>query len=43
MANSWGNFHKVSGAGWTLFWRIPDQSAGGLELWFAEFMGKRVL
>jgi hypothetical protein len=42
MAN-WGDFHPVSGAGWTVFWRIPDPAAGGLEIWWADFTGKRVM
>jgi hypothetical protein len=29
----WGDYHAVSGAGWNLFWRIPDPKAGGLEIW----------
>ena len=41
--SSWGDFHQASGAGWNLFWRIPDPNAGGLEVWWADFMGKRVL
>jgi hypothetical protein len=41
--SSWGDFHQASGAGWNLFWRLPDPYAGGLELWWADFMGKRVL
>lgn len=39
----WADFHQVSGAGWSLFWRIPDPEAGGLEVWWADFMGKRVM
>lgn len=39
----WGDFHAVSGAGWHLFWRIPEQRGGGLEIWWADFSGKRVL
>lgn len=39
----WGDFHQTGGAGWTVFWRIPDPRAGGLEVWWADFMGKRVL
>jgi hypothetical protein len=42
MAN-WGDFHKVSGAGWVLFWRIPHPEGGGLEMWWGDFAGKRVL
>ena len=43
MSNSWGDFHKVTGAGWSLFWCIPDKEAGGMELWFGQFHGRRVL
>jgi hypothetical protein len=39
----WGDFHQVSGAGWSLFWRIPDPKGGGLEVWWADFMGHRVM
>jgi Cu2+-containing amine oxidase len=39
----WGDFHPVSGAGWHVYWRIPDPNAGGLEIWWADFMGKRVM
>jgi hypothetical protein len=41
--NPWGDHHQVSGAGWSVFWRIPDPDAGGLEVWWADFGGKRVL
>lgn len=39
----WGDFHEANGAGWHIFWRIPDPQAGGLEIWWADFMGKRVM
>ena len=41
--NPWGDHHPVNGAGWSVFWRIPDPKAGGLEMWWADFNGKRVL
>src|SRR5688500_10403544 len=41
--SAWGDHHQVSGAGWSVFWRIPDPYAGGLEVWWADFNGKRVL
>jgi len=41
MNNPWGDFHYVKGAGWQLFWRIPEE-CGGMELWFGHFNGKRV-
>ena len=42
MAN-WGDFHNVTGAGWSAFWRISKADGSGLELWWADFKGKRVL
>jgi Copper amine oxidase, enzyme domain len=42
MAN-WGDFHQVSGADWTVYWRISKASGGGLEIWWADFRGRRVL
>ena len=39
----WGDFHLVSGAGWSVYWRISQAAGSGLELWFADFLGKRVL
>ena len=41
--SAWGDYHQVSGAGWSVFWRIPNKKAGGLEVWWADFKGKRVL
>jgi copper amine oxidase-like protein len=41
--SAWGDYHKVTGAGWSVFWRIPDKEAGGLEVWWGDFHGKRVL
>ena len=38
-----GDFHFVSGAGWTLYWRISKLHGSGLEIWFADFQGKRVV
>ena len=38
-----GDFHFVSGAGWTLYWRISKLHGSGLEIWFADFQGKRVM
>jgi hypothetical protein len=42
MAN-WGDYHHVTGAGWSLYWRISKQKGGGLEFWWADFNGKRVM
>src|SRR5260370_37222460 len=41
--SSFGDLHWVSGAGWSLAWRIQKQTGSGLEIWFADFMGKRVM
>jgi hypothetical protein len=41
--SDWGDHHQVTGAGWSVFWRIPEQEAGGLEVWWGDFNGKRVL
>jgi hypothetical protein len=40
---AFGDFHLVSGAGWSVYWRIREWLGGGLEVWFADFRGKRVL
>jgi len=40
---SFGNFHNVTGAGWSVYWKIPIASGGGLELWWADFQGHRVM
>lgn len=39
----YGDYHLVSGAGWSVYWRIPDFKGGGLEVWWADFQNKRVL
>ena len=39
----WGDYHQVTGAGWSVFWRISAQDGSGLELWWADFQGKRVV
>ena len=38
---AWGDFHQVNGAGWSVFWRIPKMDGGGLEVWWADFHGRR--
>jgi hypothetical protein len=38
-----GDYHLVSGAGWSLYWRLPNSRGGGLEIWFADFQRRRVL
>jgi hypothetical protein len=38
-----GNYHNVTGAGWSVYWKIPAASGGGLEVWWADFQGHRVL
>jgi Cu2+-containing amine oxidase len=40
---TWGNYHNVTGAGWSVYWRIPQFSGGGLEVWWADFRGHRVM
>jgi Cu2+-containing amine oxidase len=40
---AFGDYHQVSGAGWSVYWRIPIRSGGGLEIWWADFQRKRVL
>jgi Copper amine oxidase, enzyme domain len=42
MAN-FGDFHFVSGASWSVFWRISQLNGSGLEIWFADFQGRRVM
>lgn len=38
-----GDLHLVSDAGWSVYWRIRELEGSGLEVWFADFMGRRVL
>jgi Cu2+-containing amine oxidase len=40
---AYGNFHNVSGAGWSVYWRIQQQKGSGLEIWWADFQGRRVM
>ena len=40
---AWGDFHHVTGAGWSVFWRIPQADGSGLEVWWGDFHGRRVL
>src|SRR5438105_1897072 len=40
---TFGDYHLVSGAGWSVYWRISQVSGGGLEVWWADFLGQRVL
>lgn len=40
---AFGDFHAASGAGWSVYWRIRQVVGSGLEIWFADFRGKRVL
>jgi hypothetical protein len=42
MAN-FGDYHAANFAGWSVYWRIPAQSGGGLEVWWADFLGHRVM
>jgi len=42
MAN-FGDYHLVSGAGWSVYWRISQLHGSGLEVWFADFGGRRVM
>lgn len=41
--NPFGDYHQVSGAGWSVYWRISQASGSGLEVWWADFQGKRVM
>jgi Cu2+-containing amine oxidase len=38
-----GNYHNVTGAGWSVYWRIPTFNGSGLEVWWADFQGRRVM
>jgi hypothetical protein len=38
-----GDLHWVNAADWSVAWRILQQKGSGLEVWFADFRGKRVL
>ena len=40
---AFGNYHNVTGAGWSVYWKIPAAAAGGLEVWWGDFQGHRVL
>lgn len=40
---AFGDFHLATGAGWSVFWRIGQLKGSGLEVWFADFQGRRVL
>jgi Cu2+-containing amine oxidase len=40
---AFGDRHQVTGAGWSVYWRIGAQQGGGLEVWFCDFLGRRVL
>ena len=40
---AFGDFHLVNGAGWSVYWRIQELEGSGLEVWFADFHGRRVL
>ena len=41
--SAFGDFHNVTGGGWSVYWRIPAASGGGLEVWWADFHGRRVM
>ncbi|HKF00604.1 MAG TPA: hypothetical protein VKG45_16945 [Actinomycetes bacterium] len=38
-----GDYHQVTGAGWSVYWRISQAKGGGLEVWWGDFQGRRVL
>lgn len=38
-----GDYHLVNGAGWSVYWRISKLKGSGLEVWFADFNGRRVV
>jgi Cu2+-containing amine oxidase len=40
---AFGDFHHVSGAGWSVYWRISQLRGSGLEIWWADFHGRRVM
>lgn len=40
---AFGDYHAAAGAGWSVYWRISQLRGGGLEVWFADFQGRRVL
>jgi Cu2+-containing amine oxidase len=40
---AFGDFHNVTGAGWSVYWRLPKFKGGGLEIWWADFQGRRVM
>src|SRR3954468_21530841 len=40
---AFGDFHHESGAGWSVYWRISKQRGSGLEIWWADFHGRRVM
>jgi len=40
---AFGDYHAVSGAGWHVYWRIAQFAGGGLEVWWADFQGHRVM
>ena len=40
---AFGDVHNVTGAGWSVYWKIPIASGGGLEMWWADFQGHRVM
>jgi primary-amine oxidase len=39
----YGDLHQATGAGWSVWWRIGAKVGSGLEVWFADFHGRRVL
>jgi Copper amine oxidase, enzyme domain len=40
---AFGDYHPESHAGWWVYWRIRQLDGSGLEVWFADFHGRRVL
>jgi Cu2+-containing amine oxidase len=38
-----GDYHHAAGAGWSVYWRISQLHGSGLEIWWADFLGRRVL
>lgn len=38
-----GDYHHVTGANWSVYWRISEVKGSGLEVWWADFKGRRVL
>jgi len=38
-----GDYHVATGANWSVYWRISKVKGSGLEIWWADYRGRRVL